>query len=133
MMKDKMSNVLHNTLIIILLLCRDVFCKSIEDDQISSLTKIQSEISHPRQFIGSSVIGGLMWPVLLTLTTMAIMARIPDFFQRIFTGTGGYRSKRSEFQDDHLNEILKLLEISLRQLRKTVPEDVQANRNYSRL
>ncbi|KAF8785255.1 hypothetical protein HNY73_010827 [Argiope bruennichi] len=130
MRKHMMNQVLHNVLIIILLLCKDVFCKPAGDDLMSSFIKTQTEITQPKQFIGSSVIGGLMWPVLLTLTSMAIMARIPDFFQRIFTGTGGYRSKRSDFQDDHLNELLKLLETSLQQLDKTVLEDAQANRNH---
>ncbi|GIY19131.1 hypothetical protein CDAR_455141 [Caerostris darwini] len=129
-MKFWMS-VFSNLLIFTILFYRDVFCKSTKKNELITqiLSSQTQEIAHSKQFIGSSVIGGLMWPVLITLTISAVMARIPDFFQRILTGTGGlqrnYRSKRSEFQEANLNEALKLLEKSFHELRNLSYDDLQ--------
>ncbi|GFR09729.1 hypothetical protein TNCT_609051 [Trichonephila clavata] len=119
-----------------LLLCKDVICKSTKKDLISNLLSSQTQlIPQTRQFIGSSVIGGLMWPVLLTLTVGAIMARIPDLFQRLLTRPGGsqniYRSKRSEIQEARLQELLQLLEQSFRQFENVISEDIQRYDHYS--
>ncbi|GFS88912.1 hypothetical protein NPIL_549551 [Nephila pilipes] len=134
-MKNWIAKVSRNLLILILLFCKDVICKSAKNDLVSSLLPSQTrQTLQTRQFIGSSVIGGLMWPVLLTLTVGAIMARIPDLFQRLLTRPGGsqniYRSKRSEIQETHLHELLQLLEQSFHQLENIMSEDIKTHKIY---
>lgn len=110
-----------NTLILIfleILLTQCVLSTPLKKDAFSVLLKSQSDrnLQQSKQFIGSSVIGGLMWPVLLTLTVTAIMARVPDALQRLLTGTGSrhsnYREKRSNEKDQYLDRIMEALLIS---------------------
>ncbi|KFM62203.1 hypothetical protein X975_02865, partial [Stegodyphus mimosarum] len=82
-------------LILLVLIFSEVISKPLEKKIISTLLTAphETQIQQSKQFIGSSVIGGLMSPVLLTLLVTAIMARIPDALQRLLSGSGGGSSR----------------------------------------
>lgn len=104
------------SLFILLFHIQNALSKPLEKDVLTALLDPQSDanLQQSKQFIGTSVIGGLMWPVLLTLTFTAIMARVPDALQRLLTGTGSnYRysnhQRMMSKDNDYLDNIMKTL------------------------
>lgn len=102
---------------ILLSFLQNAFSKPLQKETIKALFSSETDGSflEPKQFIGTSVIGGLMWPVLLTLTFTAIMARIPDALQRLFGGGGSYRHTTlpSLKNEEYLNTIMRSLLTSI--------------------
>ncbi|KAG8189679.1 hypothetical protein JTE90_022494 [Oedothorax gibbosus] len=105
-------------------------------DVINQYRQQMNQIAQSKQFIGTSVIGGLMWPILLTLAVTATMARIPDILQRLLTGFAGgggsqrvnLRSKRSKVPEDHLDEIIKLLGHSISKVERILSQERASGR-----
>lgn len=109
------------SVVLVLLYIENALCKPLEKEVLSVILDPQSNanLQQSKQFIGTSVIGGLMWPVLLTLTFTAIMARVPDALQRLLTGTGSnyrytnhqrMRSKDNEYLDNIMKTLLSAID-----------------------
>lgn len=100
------------------------FGTPLQKDVLSVLRNSESDknVQQSKQFIGTSVIGGLMWPVLLTLTVTAIMSRFPDAIQRLFTRPAGLgRKKRSE-NNEYLDSIMKSFLTAMDAMERTNSE-----------
>lgn len=120
-MKSRLVRNVSASVFFLLLYIENALCKPLEKEVLSVILDPQSNanLQQSKQFIGTSVIGGLMWPVLLTLTFTAIMARVPDALQRLLTGTGSnYRytnhqrmhSKDNEYLDNIMRTLLSAID-----------------------
>lgn len=136
------SKVFRMSLLLTIAFCGNINCETSDKEVMAQYKQHMSQIAQSRQFIGSSVIGGLMWPILLTLAVTATMARIPDFLQRLLTGVAGggggthrinYRSKRSKIPDVHLDEIVNLLGQSISNLEYVLSQEIASEKKLYNL
>lgn len=115
-------------ILIIFFLLDTALCNPLLPVLDGTIGKAENKVLESRQFIGSSVIGGLMWPVLLTLGITAIFARVPDFLTGLITAEGlrshrALRKKRTMEEDETFDEIVRTLQRAIDTLEDDDSDD----------